>query len=158
MAETKPDVAPAPKGRKQWDKDEWAAKAKAKDEEHAERAKDAEKAMQQVRERIRKLRESTASKVTAKNYDFQARLAEVREGEQAERGRRREERKRKRLERREEVELGRVGVVKRAKGDMKENGGVGGGKRDTAVENAQRENEDISLMMGFGGFGGARKR
>ena len=81
----------------------------------------------------------------------------MREGEQADRDRRKEERKRKRLERREEAELGRVGVVKRAKGE-KENGGVRGDGRDTAVENAQRENEDISLMMGFGGFGGGRKR
>ncbi|KAK4686172.1 U4/U6.U5 tri-snRNP component SNU23, partial [Tremellales sp. Uapishka_1] len=30
--------------RKTWDKDEWAAKARAKDEEHVERAKEAEQA------------------------------------------------------------------------------------------------------------------
>jgi hypothetical protein len=32
--------------RKQWDKSEWEAKAKAKDAEYAERAKEAEAAMQ----------------------------------------------------------------------------------------------------------------
>lgn len=105
-----------------------------------------------MRERIRQLRESTASKVTAKNYDFQSRLKEVRAGEEVERGRRREERKRQRAERREEEELGRVGVIRRFKGDKE--GGGGGGE----VEKAQRENEDISMMMGFGGFGGGKKR
>ena len=34
-------------GRKQWDKSEWEAKAKAKDEEHAEQAKAADAAMKQ---------------------------------------------------------------------------------------------------------------
>ena len=71
-----------------------------------------------------------------------------------ERDRRREERKRKRLERREEEELGRVGVVKRSRGE-KENGAFGLGDD---IEKAQRENEDISMTMGFGGFGGGRKR
>jgi hypothetical protein len=33
--------------RKGWDKDEWAAKAKAKDEENVERAKQAESALKQ---------------------------------------------------------------------------------------------------------------
>ena len=44
-AEVPPDTIQAPGGRKQWDKAEWEAKAKAKDEENVERAKAAEDAM-----------------------------------------------------------------------------------------------------------------
>ena len=36
-----------PAARKQWDKSEWEAKAKAKDEEYAQKAKSAEDAMAQ---------------------------------------------------------------------------------------------------------------
>ena len=82
----------------------------------------------------------------------------MRDAERAERERRREERKRKRVERREEEELGRVGVVKRSrseKGDWRGEGGKGAGGE---VHKAQKENDDISLMMGFGGFGGGKKR
>ena len=114
--------------------------------------------LSQVRQRIQQLRESTASKVTAKNYDFQARLAEVRSGQDAERTRRREERKRKRAGGGEDEELGRVGVMKRAKAGEGEGGtgAVNGAFGD--VDRAQRENEGIAEMMGFGGFGGGKKR
>lgn len=44
FAESMADTSQA--ARKQWDKSEWEAKAKAKDAEYAERAKEAEAAMQ----------------------------------------------------------------------------------------------------------------
>ena len=110
----------------------------------------------QVREKIRMLREQTASKVTAKNFDFNSRLAEVRSAQQSAREQRKEEKKRKRQERREEEELSKLGIVgkKAANGD--------GNKDDRAVERAvakaQKEADDMSAMMGFGGFGGGKKR
>jgi predicted transcriptional regulator len=55
MADTKPAVSAVtavdfkltcqPAARKQWDKSEWEAKAKAKDEEYAQKAKAAEAAL-----------------------------------------------------------------------------------------------------------------
>lgn len=98
----------------------------------------------QVRERIRQLREESKTKVDAKNFDFQKRLAVVRDAEQAKKDARREDRKRKREERREEAKLGRVGVQKGASG--------------AEVAAAVGEQNSIEAMMGFGGFGGARKR
>ncbi|WOO80507.1 Zinc finger matrin-type protein 2 [Vanrija pseudolonga] len=98
----------------------------------------------QVRERICQLREESKTKVDAKNFDFQKRLAVVREAEQAKKDARREDRKRKREERREEAKLGRVGVQKGASG--------------AEVAAAVGEQNSIEAMMGFGGFGGARKR
>lgn len=116
--------------------------------------------LSQVREKIRLLRESTNTKVTAKNYDFQARLNAVREVEQSEKARRKEERKRKREGRREEEALARVGVLgKRSKLDSA--GALGRdveGEVDGEVERATAENRGLEMMMGFGGFGGVRKR
>ena len=131
----------------------------------------------QVRERIRQLRESTANKVTAKNFDFQKRLQDVRDVETAERDKRREERKRKRAERREDDELAKIGIIKRSRPEELAELVSGGGKRrgkenvieekrrreakekeDREVERAQKEHEDIAASMGFAGFGGGRKR
>ncbi|ORX35320.1 hypothetical protein BD324DRAFT_632328 [Kockovaella imperatae] len=128
----------------------------------------------QVREKIRQLRESTAVKVTAKNYDFSKRLAEVRQVEMDEKQRRKEERKRKREERREEQELGKMGIIKRSKVDevapigqagkskskSKANGDKGGpgDREDKEVLQAKQQHDDMAAMMGFGGFGGGRKK
>ncbi|RSH94855.1 hypothetical protein EHS25_004661 [Saitozyma podzolica] len=92
----------------------------------------------QVRAKIASLRAQTASKVTAKNFDFQARLAAVRSAEAEEKEKRREERKRKRAEKRTGESLGKLGVDKEAtQGD---------------VEQAKQEMDDMEAMMGFGGF------
>ena len=106
--------------------------------------------LSQVRARIHLLRESTKHRVTAKNYDFEARLREVREGERVGRDRRKEERKRKREERRED-ELAQFPGKR-----VKENGAGGG--TNGVVERPLGEDENISTMMGFGGFGGGKKR
>ncbi|KAK1927825.1 hypothetical protein DB88DRAFT_479390 [Papiliotrema laurentii] len=249
MSEAKP--AAAQPSRKQWDKSEWEAKAKAKDAEYAEKAKAAEDAMahgkrpkfknpmddlpkptkdlqrrtedlglekglnkttlvqistsgkgprgpgfycemcnrtlkdslsyldhlnsrphlamlgqttyvtrstvSQVRARIAQLRQETANKVTAANFDFQRRLKEVRDAEEAERKRRREEKKRKREERREEEALGRIGVVKRVRVEGSPVAGEAQEAGEVDVEKVQKEHDDMAAMMGFGGFGGKRR-
>lgn len=114
----------------------------------------------QVRARIAQLRAETANKTTAANFDFQQRLKEVRDASQAERQRRKDEKKRKREERREEEALGRIGVIKRSKGENGEKQGVasGGGDDETVTDQAQREHDDMAAMMGFGGFGGKKRK
>jgi U4/U6.U5 tri-snRNP component SNU23 len=91
----------------------------------------------QVRAKIASLRAQTASKVTAKNFDFQARLAAVRSADAEEKEKRREERKRKRAEKRTGESLGNLGVDKEA--------------TKVDVEGA-KEMDDMAAMMGFGGF------
>lgn len=103
----------------------------------------------QVRERIQQLRLETATKVTAKSFDFNARLGTIREVEAAERAARKEERKRKREERRAEDEA-------RAKGTLPGAKGAFGNAKE--LERAEREREEMANMMGFGGFGGSAKR
>ena len=107
------------------------------------------------------LRAETAHKVTAANFDFQQRLNEVRDSEAAEKQRRKEEKKRKREEKREEEALGRIGVVKRAKATDDEPGSGqrrAGEEPDVDVDQVQREHDDMAAMMGFGGFGGKKRR
>lgn len=98
----------------------------------------------QVRAKITSLREQTSQKVTAKNYDFNQRLAAVREAEEAERAQRREDRKRKRDERREGQALGKIGLE--------------AGMDEKDVRRVHEEQQGIEAMMGFGGFGGKKKR
>ena len=99
--------------------------------------------------------------MTAKNFDFNSRLDEVRKGNEDERQRRKEERKRKREERREDVRLGKMGVIKKAR---VEGDGDGEGDRKAVreekvdLDQVEREHEDMAGMMGFGGFGGGKKR
>lgn len=111
----------------------------------------------QVRARIAQLRQETANKVTAANFDFQRRLKEVRDAEEAERKRRREEKKRKREERREEEALGRIGVVKRVRVEGSPVAGEAQEAGEVDVEKVQKEHDDMAAMMGFGGFGGKRR-
>jgi U4/U6.U5 tri-snRNP component SNU23 len=98
----------------------------------------------QVRQRIAELREQSKTKVDAKNFDFQRRLAEIRGAEDAKRQARKDERRRKRLEERENHKLGKAGVLD--KSDQR------------VVEAAQQEMSGIESMMGFGGFGGGRRK
>ncbi|WRT63926.1 uncharacterized protein IL334_000853 [Kwoniella shivajii] len=124
----------------------------------------------QVRARIAALREATKTAVTAKNFDFQARLKAVRDAESEEKQRRREEKKRKREKKREEDELRQLGIYR---GDQEEENnnqsaqmnGKDAKKRrkvekreDKEVEQAIKERDDMANMMGFGGFGGGAKK
>lgn len=111
----------------------------------------------QVRARIAQLRAETANKTTAANFDFQQRLKEVRDTSLAEKTRRKEEKKRKREERREEEALGRIGVLKRSKGENGEKQPVGGNDDGGVTDGAQKEHDDMTAMMGFGGFGGKKR-
>ena len=109
----------------------------------------------QVRARIAQLREETLTKTTAANYDFQSRLKQVRDATAADRQRRKEEKKRKREERREEEALGRIGVVKRVKTVEKDVNQI---ENEVDVDKVQKDHDDMAAMMGFGGFGGKKKR
>ncbi|WWC66608.1 uncharacterized protein I206_100511 [Kwoniella pini CBS 10737] len=123
----------------------------------------------QVRAKIAALREATKTAVTAKNFDFQSRLKAVREAELVEKEKRREERKRKRERKREEEELQKMGIFRnnRPEDNQQEaaNNKEAAKKRrkmenrgDREVEEAIKEREDMANMMGFGGFGGTKKR
>ncbi|WVR03680.1 hypothetical protein IAU60_000675 [Kwoniella sp. DSM 27419] len=261
--------AAAASARPGWDKDEWAAKAKARDEEGAEYAKAAEKAMlegkmppqrkrpgddlpkptkalearkddldltknlnktmlvqttttgkgprgagfycemcnrtfkdtlsyldhvngrghlrmlgqttqvarstlTQVREKIASLRAQSAAAVTAKNFDFAARLKAIREAESDEKDRRKEERKRKKEKRKHDEEMRRMGVfesaetepaksapqeeenkVKRRK--MEKDARRSERAAEAEVDRAVKERDDMAAMMGFGGFGSSKK-
>jgi U4/U6.U5 tri-snRNP component SNU23 len=144
--------------------------------------------LSQVRAKIAALRAATADKVTARNFDFQKRLQAVKDADADEKARRKEERKRKREERREDEQLARMGIIdagKRAKGAIAEPDIGADGVRDRGadrrgkgrqkerekererreqehqqhqVDMAVKEHEQMSAMLGFGGFGGVRKR
>jgi U4/U6.U5 tri-snRNP component SNU23 len=81
--------------------------------------------------------------VNSKNFDFNARLAAIRENEAQEKAIRKEERKRKRAERREAEGLGRLGLEANA----------GAGEK----EGREREIQGIEDMMGFGRFSSRKK-
>ncbi len=86
--------------------------------------------VEQVRARIAYLREKTKEASSAKSFDFEKRLAEVKEREAALRAE-------KKAQKKEEKEKARVQLVK-----------------DVAME--QNEN-DMMQMMGFSGFGTSKK-
>ncbi|KAG6833552.1 hypothetical protein H0H87_005203 [Tephrocybe sp. NHM501043] len=83
----------------------------------------------QVQARIALLREKTKAAATAKAYDFDQRLAEVKAKEVA-------LRKEKKAAKKAEKEKARLELIK-----------------DTAME----QDDDITKMMGFGGFGSSKK-
>lgn len=87
--------------------------------------------LSQVRARIAKLREDTKHKTTAANFDFKTRLSAIKDAERLEKEARKEDRRKKREERRR-AEAGEKEVVG---GDVQ-----------------------MEQMMGFGGFGGGKKR
>ncbi|KAL0245396.1 hypothetical protein I308_104519 [Cryptococcus tetragattii IND107] len=144
--------------------------------------------LSQVRAKIASLRAATRQKVTAKNFDFQSRLKAVKNAQEAEKERRKEERRKKRMERERREERRRMGILDdddEGNGDEKgEKMDVDGAEkhakngkkdkrqerkekreqqerdqqRDKEVEKAIRENEDMSTMMGFGGFGTTKRK
>ncbi|WVQ78912.1 hypothetical protein IAT38_001003 [Cryptococcus sp. DSM 104549] len=130
--------------------------------------------LSQVRAKIASLRASTQAKVSAKDFDFQERLKAVRSAETVERERRKEERRKRKEEKRGREEMSRMGIVREEKekegSDTEpEKGAKGKGKTgvkrgredaggDELVEKAIKENEDMSAMMGFGGFGTSKRR
>lgn len=69
----------------------------------------------------------------------------MRAAEKAKRDARREERRRKRQEEREREELGRMGVTEGKRGDVE-------------VEEAVKAQLSMEEMMGFGGFGGTKRK
>ncbi|KDQ57815.1 hypothetical protein JAAARDRAFT_35507 [Jaapia argillacea MUCL 33604] len=92
--------------------------------------------VEQVRARIAYLREKTKEASSAKSYDFEKRLAEVREKEAALRAEKKAAKKREKEEKRVEMV-------------MDVTGGVGGGEDGGG--------DDMMKMMGFGGFGSTKK-
>ncbi|WVN87140.1 uncharacterized protein L203_102316 [Cryptococcus depauperatus CBS 7841] len=128
----------------------------------------------QVRAKIASLRAATQQKVTAKNFDFQERLKAVRSVEEQERIKRKEERAQRKKLRQERDGRRQIGILdedievqnehekkdgtgqrdkrqeKKEKRDKKE--------RKQEVEAAIRANEDMSAMMGFGGFGSTKRK
>jgi len=88
----------------------------------------ARSSVEQVRARIAALREKTREAANAKAYDFQERLREIRQKEEAARAESREKKAAEKLARRVDV------VMKDAE--------------DTS---------DVAQMMGFGGFGSSKK-
>jgi len=100
--------------------------------------------VEQVRRRIAELREQSKTKVDAKNFDFQQRLASVRAAEAAKREARKAERRRKREEEREARKLAKSGVIDKTD--------------KSVVKAAEEEMSGIESMMGFGGFGSSKKR
>ena len=83
-----------------------------------------------MRARIAFLREKTKEASSAKSFDFEKRLAEIREREAAARAAKKAEKKAKR-------EQARVELAK-----------------DTAM---QQDDNDMMAMMGFSGFGSSKK-
>ena len=100
--------------------------------------------LSQVRAKIASLRAETNAKTTAANFDLQKRLAAVREVERDEKEKRKEDRKRKRAERRERESLGKLGLD--------------AGVSEKEVDRAREQMDGLESMMGFGGFGGKKKR
>lgn len=84
--------------------------------------------LEQVRARIALLRETTKDAVSAKQYDFDQRLAEVKAKEVA----LREEKKAQKKAEKEKMRL-------------------------ELVKGAGPENDEMAQMMGFGGFGSSKK-
>ncbi|ODN88827.1 U4/U6.U5 tri-snRNP component SNU23 [Cryptococcus wingfieldii CBS 7118] len=127
-----------------------------------------------VRARIATLRAASQSSVTSKNFDFQQRLKAVQDYKTSERERKKAERQKKREAKKEEEERRRMGIFdEKMDVDPKEGEGVKeAGKRDRKkerdnrrakegdqeVERALQENEDMSAMMGFGGFGTSKRK
>lgn len=114
--------------------------------------------LDQVRAKIAALRESTKAATTAKNYDFEQRLKEIKEGERKERTERKE-RKRKEKEERMAAE-GRVSGYRKAPDPvtaMEVENGDAPGKGVKAMEGVETEEDQMMKMMGFsGGFRAGR--
>lgn len=88
--------------------------------------------VEQVRARIAYLREKTKEASSAKTFDFEKRLAEVREREDALRA---------------EKKAAKKALRERARVDL---------AKDVTVPETQEQN-DMMQMMGFGGFGTSKK-
>lgn len=82
--------------------------------------------------------------MNSQNFDFNARLASIRENEAQEKAIRKEDRKRKRLERREAEGLGRLGLEVDA--------------TDKEKQGREEEIKGLESMLGFAGFGGGKKK
>lgn len=101
--------------------------------------------LDQVRAKIAALRESTKAQSSAKQYDFDQRLKEIRDAEKKERDERREQKKREKAEK-----------LKAASGEggyRKAETVLEGSKEAKPMEGVETEEEKMARMMGFsGGF------
>ncbi|EJF65095.1 hypothetical protein DICSQDRAFT_143786 [Dichomitus squalens LYAD-421 SS1] len=91
--------------------------------------------VEQVRARIAYLREKTKEASNAKSFDFEKRLAEVREREAA---------------LREEKKTAKKALRERARVQLAQ-------ETATAAPDAPKDNKDMMAMMGFAGFGTTKK-
>lgn len=114
-----------------------------------------------VRARIELLRSQQKNKVTSRNFDFEKRLQVIKEQEEAARQARKESKKRKR----EEAKNGSSDSRRKVEEEIKATAGAaaaatGGafGKVLTEERKRQEEEDQMASMMGFGGFGGPKKR
>ena len=85
--------------------------------------------LEQVRARIQALRDQTKESVSAKEFDFDKRLAEVKAKEQTVRDEKKAQKKAQKEKQRLEL----------------------------AKETTQAVDNDVAMMMGFGGFGSSKK-
>jgi U4/U6.U5 tri-snRNP component SNU23 len=115
--------------------------------------------LEQVRAHIAYLRSSTSEKVTSKNFDFEARLNAVKEQEEKIKQEKKESKKRKREEAKANALRGIIPAEppattepksKRPKGDSS--------MQPDPIAKGVEEADQMAAMMGFGGFGGQRKR
>lgn len=115
--------------------------------------------LEQVQAHIAYLRSSTSEKVTSKNFDFEARLKAVKEQEEKIRQEKKESKKRKREEARANALRGVIAAEPSATTEpkSKKSKGTSSEKPDT-IANGVEEADQMAAMMGFGGFGGQRKR
>jgi hypothetical protein len=95
--------------------------------------------------------------VTSKNFDFEARLHQVREEEEA---RRKEKKDTKKRKREETKAAGVEGKRIRADDEPPATKGAFGNKikEEAEAKKVQAEQDAFASMMGFGGFGGGVKR
>ena len=114
--------------------------------------------LEQVRAHIAFLRANTTEKVTSKNFDFDARLNAIKTQEENLRREKRENKKRKREEARINALKGIVPDEPQTETQRKKKAKAGPGAQLAEEIQAAEAADEMAAMMGFGGFGGQRKR
>ncbi|GHJ86994.1 hypothetical protein NliqN6_3396 [Naganishia liquefaciens] len=114
--------------------------------------------LEQVRAHIAFLRANTTEKVTSKNFDFDARLNAIKTQEENLRREKRENKKRKREEARINALKGIVPDEPQTETQRKKKAKAGPGAQLAEEIQATEAADEMAAMMGFGGFGGQRKR
>ncbi|KAJ9114237.1 hypothetical protein QFC22_005689 [Naganishia vaughanmartiniae] len=115
--------------------------------------------LEQVRAHIAYLRSSTSEKVTSKNFDFEARLNAVKEQEEKIRQEKKESKKRKRDEAKANALRGIIAADPPTSTEPKSKKSKGPSSTQLdPIAKGVEEADQMASMMGFGGFGGQRKR